>query len=225
MKNIVKVILGVAVVGIIVGGCFMFFNKNGTSNILGGQKVMLTNKDKSVTLDLPKANQLDDSEVAVMGMIDLKEEQEKELQSQREEEMKKIENGETVDESTSNTIEDNISGKNYDVIKDKKIKEISLNLKNGVSVRYQLADVVYNNDTLQSISNSDDKNAVKEVQIGKDNFMYTGTKQEVKNQDPYYYYYIISNKLKSNSIFIVITSQGKELDENALTDYMSAVKF
>lgn len=25
MKNIVKVILGVAVVGIIVGGCFMFF--------------------------------------------------------------------------------------------------------------------------------------------------------------------------------------------------------
>lgn len=186
---------------------------------------MLTNKDKSVTLDLPKANQLDDSEVAVMGMIDLKEEQEKELQSQREEEMKKIENGETVDESTSNTIEDNISGKNYDVIKDKKIKEISLNLKNGVSVRYQLADVVYNNDTLQSISNRDDKNAVKEVQIGKDNFMYTGTKQEVKNQDPYYYYYIISNKLKSNSIFIVITSQGKELDENALTDYMSAVKF
>lgn len=225
MKNIVKVILGVAVVGIIVGGGFMFFNKNGTSNILGGQKVMLTNKDKSVTLDLPKANQLDDSEVAVMGMIDLKEEQEKELQSQREEEMKKIENGETVDESTSNTIEDNISGKNYDVIKDKKIKEISLNLKNGVSVRYQLADVVYNNDTLQSISNSDDKNAVKEIQIGKDNFMYTGTKQEVKNQDPYYYYYIISNKLKSNSIFIVITSQGKELDENALTDYMSAVKF
>lgn len=225
MKNIVKVILGVAVVGIIVGGGFMFFNKNGTSNILGGQKVMLTNKDKSVTLDLPKANQLDDSEVAVMGMIDLKEEQEKELQSQREEEMKKIENGETVDESTSNTIEDNISGKNYDVIKDKKIKEISLNLKNGVSVRYQLADVVYNNDTLQSISNRDDKNAVKEVQIGKDNFMYTGTKQEVKNQDPYYYYYIISNKLKSNSIFIVITSQGKELDENALTDYMSAVKF
>ena len=207
MKNIVKVILGVAVVGIIVGGGFMFFNKNGTSNILGGQKVMLTNKDKSVTLDLPKANQLDDSEVAVMGMIDLKEEQEKELQSQREEEMKKIENGETVDESTSNTIEDNISGKNYDVIKDKKIKEISLNLKNGVSVRYQLADVVYNNDTLQSISNSDDKNAVKEIQIGKDNFMYTGTKQEVKNQDPYYYYYIISNKLKSNSIFIVITSQ------------------
>lgn len=225
MKNIVKVILGVTVVGIIVGGGFMFFNKNGTSNILGGQKVMLTNKDKSVTLDLPKANQLDDSEVAVMGMIDLKEEQEKELQSQREEEMKKIENGETVDESTSNTIEDNISGKNYDVIKDKKIKEISLNLKNGVSVRYQLADVVYNNDTLQSISNPDDKNAVKEVQIGKDNFMYTGTKQEVKNQDPYYYYYIISNKLKSNSIFIVITSQGKELDENALTDYMSAVKF
>lgn len=225
MKNIVKVILGVAVVGIIVGGGFMFFNKNGTSNILGGQKVMLTNKDKSVTLDLPKANQLDDSEVAVMGMIDLKEEQEKELQSQREEEMKKIENGETVDESTSNTIEDNISGKNYDVIKDKKIKEISLNLKNGVSVRYQLADVVYNNDTLQSISNSDDKNAVKEIQIGKDNFMYTGTKQEVKNQDPYYYYYIISNKLKSNSIFIVIISQGKELDENALTDYMSAVKF
>jgi len=225
MKNIVKVILGVAVVGIIVGGCFMFFNKNGTSNISGRQKVILTNKDKSVTLDFPKANQLDDSEVAVMGMIDLTEEQEKELQSQREEEMEKIENGETVDESTSNTIEDNISGKNYDVIKDKKIKEISLNLKNGVSVRYQLADVVYDKDTLQSISNSDDKNAVKEVKIGKDNFMYTGTKQEIKNQDPYYYYYIISNKLKSNSIFIVITSQGKELDENALTDYMSAVKF
>lgn len=37
--------------------------------------------------------------------------------------------------------------------------------------------------------------------------------------------FMFFNKLKSNSIFIVITSQGKELDENALTDYMSAVKF
>ena len=149
MKNIVKIILGVAVVGAIAGGCFMFFNTNGNSNISGGQKVILTNKDKSVTLDLPKVDQLEDSQVSVMGML-------------------------------------------WD---NKKIKEISLNLKNCVSVRYQLADVVYNRDTLQSISNSEDKNAVKEVKIGKDNFMYIGTKQEVKNQDPYYYYYIISIEL------------------------------
>ena len=40
MKNIVKVILGVAVVGIIVGGCFMFFNKLKSNSIENGKRAL-----------------------------------------------------------------------------------------------------------------------------------------------------------------------------------------
>lgn len=229
MKNIVKVIIGVAVVGVIAGGCFMFFNHKGNKTTdsvdFGGQEITLTNKDVSVKLDLPKKEQLADSPVAVMGYIDLTEEEEAALQSQREKEMQQTEDGEVTEETTTDTIEDSVSGENYDVIKDKKIKEISLNLKNDVTVRYQLTDVQYTKDTLQSISGSDDKDAVKEVKIGDADFMYTSTTQEIKGEDPYHFYYIVSNKLNANSVFIVLSIQGSELKEKDLTTYMNAVKF
>ena len=219
MKNIVKIILGVAIVGVVVGGGFMFLNKKEATSVnFGGQKVVLTNKDKSVTLDLPKVDQLASSPVAVMGSLDLTEEQEAEIQAQRE-------SGESVDETQTDTIEDSVSGENYDAIKDQKIKEISLNLKNNVSARYEISDVVYTKDTLQSISGNDNKDAVKNVKIGDVDFMYTTVKQDIEGQKPYYFYYIVSNKLESNSIFIVLSIQGSEINEKSLTDYMSAVKF
>lgn len=226
MKNIVKIILGVAVIGVVVGGGFMLLNKKEAPSVnFGGQKVVLTNKDKSVTLDLPKVDQLASSPVAVMGSLDLTEEQEAEIQAQREKQMEQAESGESVDETQTDTIEDSVSGENYDEIKDQKIKEISLNLKNNVSARYEISDVVYTKDTLQSISGNDNKDAVKNVKIGDVDFMYTTVKQDIEGQKPYYFYYIVSNKLESNSIFIVLSIQGSEINEKSLTDYMSAVKF
>lgn len=226
MKNIVKIILGVAIVGVVVGGGFMLLNKKEATSVnFGGQKVVLTNKDKSVTLDLPKVDQLASSPVAVMGSLDLTEEQEAEIQAQREKQMEQAESGESVDETQTDTIEDSVSGENYDAIKNQKIKEISLNLKNNVSARYEISDVVYTKDTLQSISGNDNKDAVKNIKIGDVDFMYTTVKQDIEGQKPYYFYYIVSNKLESNSIFIVLSIQGSEINEKSLTDYMSAVKF
>lgn len=214
-KIIIGIIIGVVAVAAVAGGCFLFLQKDSTkvsSVTFGGQEVQLTNGEQSVKLDLPMADQLSDSPVAVMGFLNLTDEQEQQMMEQREAMMQAQENGEEIPET--DIIEDTISGENYDILTDQSINEISVNLKNEVSARYEISDVVYSKDTLENIAEG-----VKEVNVNGNTFMYT-----VQNQDDYHFYYIVCNKFETNSIFIVLTSTS-ELSENNLMDYMNAVQF
>lgn len=215
MSKLGKIIIGVVVVAAVAGGCFLFLQKDSTkvsSVTFGGQEVQLTNGEQSVKLDLPMADQLSDSPVAVMGFLNLTDEQEQQMMEQREAMMQAQENGEEIPET--DMIEDTISGENYDILTDQSINEISVNLKNEVSARYEISDVVYSKDTLENIAEG-----VKEVDVNGNTFMYT-----VQNQDDYHFYYIVCNKFETNSIFIVLTSTS-ELSEDNLMDYMNAVQF
>ena len=153
MNKIAKVLIGVVAIAAVTGGCFMFLHKDSTkvsSVTFGGQDINLVNGDLSVKLDLPKADQLSDSPVAVMGFLNLTEEQEATMMQQREDMMKAQENGEEYSEE--GMIEDTITGENYDILTDQSINEISVNLKNEVSARYEISDVVYSKDTLENIA-------------------------------------------------------------------------
>ena len=101
MNKFGKIIVGVIVVAAVVGGGYFALNKKGvtlTKTKFGGQEVVLTNADKTVKLDLPKADQLENSEAAVMGFVNLTEEQEAQKQAQEEKRMQAMENGEEYTE-------------------------------------------------------------------------------------------------------------------------------
>lgn len=215
MNKIGKMIIGVVAVAAVVGGCLLFFNKGvGTKSndiTFGGQSVVLQNGDKTLNLDLPKADQLADSPVAVMGFLNLTEEQETQRREQEERMMQASENGEEFNEEM---IDDTVSGENYDAIKDQSINQISINLKNDISARYEISNVVYERDTLESIAEG-----VKDAKFGDHDFMYT-----VQTQDDYHFYYMVCNELDGNSIFVVLTAKT-DLSEDTLVQYMSAIQF
>lgn len=217
MNKFGKIIVGVIVVAAVVGGGYFALNKKGvtlTNTKFGGQEVVLTNADKTVKLDLPKVDQLEDSEAAVMGFVNLTEEQEAQKQDQEEKRMQAMENGEEYTEDPESEISDTIVGKNYDILKDQSINQVSINLNNGVNAKYEISNAVYTKDVLESISKG-----VKESEFNGNTFMYT-----VLSQSEYNYYYMVCNKLESNSIFVILTSSNK-LSEKDLVDYMSAIKF
>lgn len=214
MNKVGKIIIGVVVVAAIVGGGYFFLNKGDKTVSLSGQKITLVKGDKSIKLDLPKEDQLNESSAAVMGFLNLTEEQQNKKMEQEQKKMDAIEKGEEVKENPEDEINETITGENYDVIKDQSINEISINLKNGITVRYQLLDTTYTKDILESIAEG-----TKDAKFGNVDFMYT-----VQHQNDYYFYYMVCNKLEENSIFVVLTST-KELQEKDLIQYMNAIKF
>ena len=111
-------------------------------------------------------------------------------------------------------IDDTVSGENYDAIKNQSINQISINLKNDISARYEISNVVYERDTLESIAEG-----VKDAKFGDHDFMYT-----VQTQDDYRFYYMVCNELDGNSIFVVLTAKT-DLSEDTLVQYMSAIQF
>lgn len=218
MNKVGKIIIGLVAVATVVGGAFFFLNKDGeiaktVKDVkFGGQEVVLQNGDKRIKLDLPTADQLEDSPVAVMGFVNLTEEQQAQKQEQEERRMTAMENNEEFNEE--DVIDDTITGENYDVIKDQSINQISVNLKNGVDARYEISDVVYSKDTLESISAG-----AKDAKFGDNDFSYT-----IQKTNDYYFYYMVCNKLETNSIYVVLTST-KKIPEDKLPEYMNAIHF
>ena len=213
MNKIWKIIIGVVAIVLLVGGCFMFLHKDidkSKSVSSGGQEVTLVNGEKSVKLNLPKANQLKDSSSAVIGYLDLTKEEEAKRMEQQEAAMQVEENEEEIPE----IMNDIVQGKDYSILDGKGVYEISITLKNGVIAKYELSDVVYTKEVLENISED-----VKDAKFGDNEFMYTS-----QSQSDYNFYYMVCNKIENQSMFVVIVSPDR-LSEDNLVNYMNAIQF
>jgi len=207
-KKTIAIILFLALILVFI---LIFNTISHSENIDKGKIVLRSNKEK-ITVQLPDLEELEKSDYAVTGFLNLTKQQEKAREKEKEQIKKAAEKGK--DELPIVTVDNIIYDKDYTLLYKKDIYKVSVSKKDATTIQYELCNKTYTKDTLKNINDD-----VKELKNGNLKYLYTINKVENLNN-----YYVICNKIKNHSVFVTITSI-EELNKNEIIEYMTAINF